>query len=476
MIGRKKQRQILSLVPLAAVVLCGCQAYHPVPLDDAAVEHAMRTPEAALLRVQAAEIRHPILRPVKLNPKQGLSPDEAAVLAVLLNPSLRAARDQRSLADAQMFQAGLLPNPELGYSFEVPAGGDTAGTVNAFGIELSWDATSLITRAAKRDKAQAHQAAIEMGVAWQEWQAAQAAKSAVYQLVTLKRQADLAKQVEQQASRNVDLVRKAVRRGARTSKDLAAAQATSRKAHQAAIQLDKQVEQQRLRLNSLLGLPGTTAVTLMPDIRLRSQFKLAGADALLAGLEKRRLDLIALRRGYESQEAAVRSAILRQFPRISIGPTMGRDIENVDTAGFALSIEMPIFDRNQGAIAIERATRRQLFDEYVSRVFQARADVEMVVARIRYLNKQIAAAAAAEPDLRKLVDEYRKALAEGRVDALTYYGAWNDLTANRMELLNLKGQLAQAVVALELAAGMYEIPQGSAITTTEPAQSTEVRP
>jgi len=456
MVGTKAQ--IRALASLVAGMLSGCQAYHPVPLDGAAIERALRPPEAGSLRVRAAEIQHPILRPVRLDPSRGLSPNEAAVLAVLLNPSLRASRDQRALADAQVLQAGLLPNPELGYRLDVPTGGDTTGTVNAFGMALSWDATSLITKAATSDKAQAHRGSVEMDVAWQEWQTAQAAKSAVYQLVSLERQAALARQVEQQASRDVVLVRKAVERGAKTSKDLAAAQANSKKAQLAAIQLDKQVEQQRLQLNRLLGLPATRKIGLEPGIRLPSRFEPAGAAVLLAGLEQRRLDLVALRRGYESQEAAVRAAIARQFPRISIGPTVGREVENVDTTGLGLSIELPIFNRNQGAIAVQRATRRQLFDEYVSRVFQARSDVEMILARIPYLNKQIAAAAAAEPVLEKRTDEYRRALTEGRVDALTYYQAWNDSTANRMEVSRLEGQLAHAVVALEFATGMYEIP------------------
>jgi len=82
----------------------------------------------------------------------------------------------------------------------------------------------------------------------------------------------------------------------------------------------------------------------------------------------------------------------------------------------------------------------------------------MVLSRIGYLNRQIAAAAVAEPVLRRLVDEYHKALDAGRVDALTYYAAWNELTANRIKLLELQGQLAQAIVALELATGMYEVP------------------
>ena len=104
----------------------------------------------AEVRILAAEIRHPILQPVRLAPEERLSPDAAGVLAVLLNPSLQAVRDQRALADAQVLQAGLLPDPELSYDLERPVGGDTAGTVNGFGLGLSWDAASPSSR--RRDK------------------------------------------------------------------------------------------------------------------------------------------------------------------------------------------------------------------------------------------------------------------------------------------------------------------------------------
>jgi outer membrane protein, heavy metal efflux system len=469
-------RWTATTVALAGVWLGGCQSYHPKPLSDAAVEQALQMPEAGILQVRAAELRHPILRPIKLDPRKALSPDEAAVLAVLLNPSLRAARDQRGLANAQVVQAGLLPDPELAYSLDVPTGGETTGTVDGFGIELSWEATSLITRKTKQNVAEAHRAAVEMDVAWQEWQIAQSAKAAVYQLVSLREQAALAKQAEQQMDHNVTLVREGLRRGVLTPKELAAAETAHQKAVEAAIQLSRDAGQQRLQLNRLLGLPAAARIKLKPDIALPSRFDPPKSRVLLKDLQQRRLDLVALRHGYDSQEAAVRAAILEQFPKITIGPTVGRDTENVDTAGFALSISLPVFNRNQGTIAIERATRQKLFDEYVNRIFQTRSDVEMILMGIHYLNGQIAAAAQTEANLQKLVDEYRKALKRGRVDALTFYTAWTDSSDSRLKLLALKGQLAQAIVALELAAGIYEIPQAAQPPAPASVQSKEVNP
>ena len=59
----------------------------------------------------------------------------------------------------------------------------------------------------------------------------------------------------------------------------------------------------------------------------------------------------------------MRAAVLAQFPRVNIGFSQLRDTTNVVTSGFGVTIDLPVFDRNQGHIAIERATRKQLFDE-----------------------------------------------------------------------------------------------------------------
>ena len=165
---------VIEIAALSSML--GCAIYQPMPITQDAVHNKLQAPDMAQVRVLAGEIKHPILHPVRLQPGEGLSPDGAAVLAVLLNPSLRAVRDQRALSDAQIFEAGLLPNPELAYRFEVPTGGDTTGRVNAFGLGLDWDVTSLITRASKEHKAKARGKAVDLDIAWREWQVAQGSR------------------------------------------------------------------------------------------------------------------------------------------------------------------------------------------------------------------------------------------------------------------------------------------------------------
>jgi outer membrane protein TolC len=194
---------------------------------------------------------------------------------------------------------------------------------------------------------------------------------------------------------------------------------------------------------------------LEQNIEPPSAKSIPAAAQFIEGIEKRRLDLLALESGYRGQEARLRAAILQQFPKINIGFLRAGDNTNVITAGFGVTIDLPLFDRNQGAIAVEDATRAKLFDEYVARLFEARGEITRILADMKSLRRQIEAAETSIPILQNVVDSYRLALLQGNADILTYYNARADLTTKRLELVDLKRQLADMYVAFEIAAGSY---------------------
>ena len=433
----------------------GCAIYEPLPLEQTIVAARLAPPSMDTVRVQAKEIKHPLLKPIDFDIRNGLSPDEAAVLAVIANPKLRAIRDQRQLAAAQLLQAGILPNPQFSYSLAPPTGGATQGTVNAFNFGLSWEITSIISRGAKIAASKADAASVDLDVAWQEWQAAQAAKLHVYHLGFFDQRLAVARLEEEGLKENLDRVRRATELGYLTRIDLAAADAALQKMHITVLTTEQQREEERLALNQSLGFPDEQSVPLEQQIEPPSSKSLPAAAQLIEGIEKRRLDLLALKHGYQGQEERLRAAILAQFPKINIGFSHAGDNTNVITTGFGITIDLPLFDRNQGAIAIESATRARLFDEYVSRLFEARGEVARILADINSLQRQAEAAENSIPILQNVVESYRMALLQGNADVLTYYNARADLITKRLELIDLKRQLADMHVALEIAAGRY---------------------
>ena len=176
---------------------------------------------------------------------------------------------------------------------------------------------------------------------------------------------------------------------------------------------------------------------------------------LFDNLESRRLDLLGLRQGLESQDATVRAAILGQFPKLSVAIVRASDTTNVHTTGFNVAMDVPIFDRNQGVLASERATRQRLLDEYKQRVFEARSDIATAIADIRSLDRQIGAAEEALPLLEKLVASAQTAIEQRNVDVLSYYTARSNLLQKRIQLIKLQEQLLEAHTALEIASGRY---------------------
>jgi outer membrane protein TolC len=240
--------------------------------------------------------------------------------------------------------------------------------------------------------------------------------------------------------------------------DLAAAQASREDARATVLTLEQERDRQRIELKKAVGVLPETELPIEQGVALPTELRLSEGE-LVGDLENRRLDLVGLRQGYQSQEQTVRAAVLAQFPKVVLGFSRGSDTTNVHTAGFGITVDLPIFDRNQGNIAIETATRQKLFDEYAARVFEARSDIATAVADIRSLNRQIAAAEAALPVLQHLVDIAREALDQGAADVLGYFQAKTNLNQKSLQIIKLKQQLVDSRIALELASGRY-LPAG----------------
>jgi outer membrane protein TolC len=439
---------ILALSGLAA-----CVTYHPKPLDEHAVSQTLSSPDTGRVIIKAKEIKHPLLKPRDIDFEKGISAEDAAIIAVITNPALLAERDRKGIAEAQLLQAGILPNPNFSYNLDVPTGGNTDGTVNAYGLGLDWDIKALLTRGSRVEAARTQAASVDLEVAWKEWQVAESAKRHVYRLLYLEKQLAIARQEEVGLEKNLEAVRKAVEMGDMTVMDLNAVDAAFRKMQTVLLAVEQKLQQERLALNRVIGFPPDSVIRPATDIRLPSFENLPTVEEIMNGLESRRLDLLALREGYQSQEARLRAAVRAQFPGINIGLSHARDTGDVITTGFSVSISLPFFDRNQGQIAIEKADRQKLYDEYLNRVYQARADAAGILAYINSVEKQTDAAKKAVEALERLARTSYRGFLEGNVDVLSYYNELDRLFSRRLEVLQLEQDLADLHIALEITAG-----------------------
>jgi len=445
----------LRLWLVAVCLAMGCVKYEAAPITGERVEKDLNPGGADELKIATKEIRHPLLKPLAVDLRDGLSAEEAGVLAVVANPSLRAERDRRAVAGAQLVQAGLLPNPQLLTEVGFPYDSQPPDVFTAYGVGVNWEVTSLIGRDEKKKGAQANADSVALDVAWKEWQVAQAARLAVYQVVSARMQLGLAKELEEGLREARDLMRQATEEHLKTSVDLSAAEAAWLEAHANVLDLERAEVDRRLALNKALGLPAGAQVKLKEDLKLPATMTVPGEEELVKSVEQRRLDLMALKKGYESQDSAFRVAVLGQFPKINLGYTEARDTMKVKTHGIGMTIDLPIFDRNHAAIDEEKATRQKLYDEYVERVFEARSDVATALADIEAVNQEIKANEAALPAMERLEADYRTAMNERNVDVVSYYAVRNNLTQKRIDAIKLRQELAELRSALELASGVY---------------------
>lgn len=441
----------------AILSLPACTSYLAQPINKPSLNPQTQTFNPEQLRIQAAELKHPLLKPVLFDLSNGLSPDEAAILAVLRNPSLRAARAKHGIANAQLLQAGLLPNPRLAYSFASPTGGLDAGKVTGYGLSLDWEVTALLTQSNKVSAAGAEQQAIDLQIAWQEWQIAQAAKLACYQWQVYIQQQTLLTESQQRLQHNSDALQQAAEAGLVTTLDSLAA-VTAKTTLESRLQAVRQQQNtQQQRLNRALGLKPNESLPLQPASALPDVLSVPAYAQLIAHLAEQRLDLRALQQGYRAQEEQVRIAILQQFPKISIGLTQSKNNSDYYTMGAGIALSLPIFDQNQGVIALATATRQSLYDEYHNRDFQTKADIAELLVTITAINAEIKTAHSALENLHTLLSAYETAEAQGQIDRVAYYAAWNNVTDKQVELLTLQLHLQEARIALETATGRYAL-------------------
>ena len=408
-----------------------------------------------LLRIPANRIHGSVTEPLIVDLAHGIGPDEAATIALFSNPALRSIRDRRGLASAQLIQAGILPNPVVSYERDYVTGGNTLGTRTGYTFNAGWEFSALIPFLPKQTAARKNFGSVDLDVAWQEWQIAVNARTAVYRVLGLDAQTARAHEATSGLQQSTDTMRKAVDAHEKTLLDLAAVESASQDSRATTLALEQEFEKQRLGLNKILGVEPKNKVALRAGLILPTRLAPPAEPELFDNLESHRLDLVGLRQGLESQDATVRAAILAQFPKMSVAIVRASDTTNVHSTGFNVAVDVPIFDRNQGVIATERATRQRLRDEYNQRAFEARSDIATAIADIRSLNRQIAAAEEALPVLEKLVSSAQTAIEQRNVDVLSYYTARSNLLQKRVQLIKLQEQLLEAHTPLEIASGRY---------------------
>ena len=432
---------------LAAGLLSACASYAPAPLAPAA-DATLAEPDLRALAAAVSKLHHPRLRPVAIDLTQPLTPEALGLIAVIANPDLKAARAKAKVADAQVFAAGLLPDPNitLGYDRILSGPDHTDPLLGALALDLAAFRDLGVTRAAAR--AAGKQARLDL--AWQEWQIAGQARLLAARIAALEQISAIDQESRASAERLLNAVLNAAARGDVKADEVEARRIAASDAGDKARQVERDLGTARMDLSRLLGLP--------PEARLRiaeAAPPSAPLDtaALFARARSERLDLRALEAGYDSQEAQLRKAVLDQFPNLQLTVTRQVDSTGNQLIGPSVNFTPPLWNRNQGGIAVAKATREQLRAEYAARLFATRADIAELVEGLTIAGRQRAEAQAQVAPLTEIVAATRAAAEQGDVARAVAEAARQSLADKRLALAMLDQSIAEQTVALDIAVG-----------------------
>lgn len=357
-----------TLIALSLALLA-CGAPSDSGFKDVRAMIAQRSGEQAVWRrnrlaekLVADALRKSLVRPLTLQ--------VARKIALLNSPALQAHYEQLGIGQAELVQAGMLKNPQLGFAFGASAGGQASA-----GVGLGFDFLALFTRAARKRVAAARFEALKRQVAagvfghlanvektFRRVQAARLIHRLAGQAV-LRRQAH-ASLLQRGSAESPAARRVRARRGLRLSQAylrwLAAADALS---------------SERENLNRLMGLWGA-------NIHWQVDANLPGLPDRELSLERveslaiaRRLDLMAARERsrmwVEALKMAQDWAWLGRFDAgvLAVGlPT------HPLAMGPGFGLELPIFDRGEARRAYLRSALRKSWHEVSQLAVAIRSD------------------------------------------------------------------------------------------------------
>ncbi len=436
------------------LLLTGCATYHAEILPSAPANRQLDQLAAAVNESETLTQpdAHPGTRPGRLPntridltaPLNGL---DIARLALLANPELNAARADAKIADAQVFAAGLVPDPQISLGFERPERGEAL--VNGNSVALALDLLHL-----GRAKSLASQLAAQkkFELAWLEWLTANQARSVVLKIQSLSAQADLAQAALAQAQENVSAADTLLAAGDQKIDENALRHVALLDTSARSLSLARECASARRALNALLGLAPAQHLNLLP-LAASIADKLPDAAQLLRKSLEQRPDLLGLRAAYAASDSQLQIALSAQYPLPQISLTRARDTGNVHSSSFGVSWSVPLWNRGRGVIAIAEATRAQLAQAYAARLGAIAAEQAELLASLPSATQERAALNAQLATLNPQLAALTQALERGDIELARVEPIRAAVLDQQLKLIALEASVQDLQIQLETSTG-----------------------
>ena len=430
--------------------LAGCVHYQarPISVETSATALAARSLQDEGLR---AYLTQNLGRAISPWPPETWDFEALSWVAFYYQPSMDVARAQWAAACAAAKTAAVRPNPALSVvpGYDTSVSRPTSPWFPAVNLDF------LIETARKRGYRvaieQLNSEAARLDVLASAWQVRSELRRALVEVeASARRSAVLEKQLALQEEL-VAVVEQRRKAGAASANEVSASRVALVRAEAAAADEARQGPLARNRVAQFLGVPLAALEGVRFENLVVREPAAMGADEFAAARRQSlqsRADVLAALARYEASQSALQLEVARQYPDLHLGPGYQYDLGD-NKWSLGLTLELPLFNHNQGPIAEAEARRRQAAAQFVAT--QARA-----IGEIDGAAGAQAAAIDRRVRLRGLEGEVHQQTA--RIEARIAAGGADrmDLLDTRIEQASAEAALLDASIAAAGAAGQLE--------------------
>ncbi|WP_156905608.1 TolC family protein [Pseudomonas vranovensis] len=369
--------------------------------------------------------------------------DYALQTAQANNPELAAARWEIDIAEGQRRQAGVLPNPEVGWEMEDTRNGSQTTTVSVSQLFELGGKRGARLNVAGRD---AELAALELE---RQRNVLRAEVIGAFQAAVQAQEGlQLAEQSLQLSERGLQVVQGRVKAGSASP-----VEATRAQVQVSEIRLEKARAEQTLTV----AYQQLATVTGAPMARFSRVEGLDDNDAVVPGRNQllERLehtpDLRLARLQIDQREAALDLARTQRIPdlTVSVGSQYSEtDRERINVVG--VSVPIPLFDRNQGNVLSAARRADQARDQRNGAELRLRSEVIQALAQWGTAEQEVQSFdRSILPSAQQALDAATRGFERGKFAFLDVLDAQRTLVAARLQYLQAQAQRSDARVRLE---------------------------
>ncbi|MCA9539616.1 MAG: TolC family protein [Myxococcales bacterium] len=402
--------------------------------------------------LRARDVEHPLLVPCPLDPTDGVSPMEAALLAVAGNPELQAARAELDVARVEVLAAGILPNPELSAGVVAPLYGDD--TLAGFSLGLGWEINGGRGGEARTRARRAEEESIRLDLAWREWQVAQEARQRTFDVLAEQQRRDLLRAWADAIQARRAALDALLDRGLVDRWRVVQMQRLADDVRVRALEAEDNFANGERALRALLGVADEAPLAFVADPGPEPDADQIDAGALLEGLDAHRLDLKALAALTQGAEADTQAAIAQRFPPIVLSVSGGRDTAGLYTGGVDATIGLPIADSGRLGVERQSAAHRRAVGRAEAQRRLARLAVTQKLTEVRGLQARRALARQIVAEREAELGQVQTQFDAARLTVADLADAVDTVFEARLAALDLGQSLQHAWLELEIAAGL----------------------